>query len=95
MDNVSIAILTKVNELLERHGINPCEVVAAIHDAAHGTTRLSFEVHPPSGPQGDKFERLLTSLGLTPGTGELIGEDADIYSKLKAAIDRAPKPRPR
>lgn len=95
MDNVSIAILTKVNELLDRHGINPCEVVAGLHDTEGGATRLSFEVPPQRASQDDKFERVLGALGLSSGNNSLIGEDPDIYARLQSAVNRSPKVRSR
>ena len=95
VDNVSIAILTKVNELLERNGISPCEVVAAIHEADAGASRLSFEVPPQNELQMDKFERVLAALGLSADNTSLIGEDADIYARLQAAVNRSPKVRSR
>lgn len=95
MDNVSIAILTKVNELLERHGLNPCEVVAALHSTDSGNTRLSFEVPPQDDRQMDNFERVLAALGLSGDNTSLIGDDTEMYTRLQLAVNRSPKARPR
>lgn len=96
LDNLEVAVLTKVNDLAGRYGIKPYEFVATfaslyLEDGRHGY-RLRFE----AGDLDSKpFDRLLTTLGVAPGEGELTGSAEGIYEALEAAIAVSPRFRPR
>ncbi len=95
MDNNTVAILAKTNELLERYGIHPCDVVVTTHyDVQQGTTTLFFETPPGDADAEDRFLRLLSSLGLSDKRLKLVGDDREIYDKLQGALRCAPKARP-
>ncbi len=82
MDNVQIAILTKVNELAARFGIQ--------------ATVLRYEV-PVSGEPAKvaRFEKMLDLVGLGEATHDLKGTDAQIIDALDNAIRLTPKQRTR
>ena len=99
LDNNDVAILTKVNDLAERHGIKPYDFVASVRDsAADGTseTILAFEVVPNSntGKQA-QFFKMLDSIGAGQKTGRLEGTAKHIINALDHALHVAPKKRPR
>jgi hypothetical protein len=92
LDNVSVAILTKVNLLAERHGLNCYDFVAST-GRDDGITSLVFEI-PAQGNalRVERFESMLRALNV-PGDGCLKGDDVKIVDALDNAIDRAPKRR--
>lgn len=94
MNNISIAILTQVNQLLERYGLGACDAVVALYDNMDGTTRLSFEVLP-EGDGHARGERVMKALGLSPTSTSVVGSDQAIYATLKEATRLAPPRRPR
>lgn len=91
IDNLEVAILSKVNALAERHGLKPYDFVATFHhDADTDKSQLAFEV-PASGNQlrEDRFARMLKVLGVTEG--ELSGTTAHIIEALDHALENAPR----
>ena len=46
LDNVKVAIFTKLNTLAEKHGLKPYDFVATQKDGSGYEIRLDFEVHP-------------------------------------------------
>ena len=79
MNNVEFAIMTKLHELLERHGIHPCGPVIALHNTPDGGSRLAFESPPQDQLQEQKMHRLMTELGLDGDTkSELKGTDIEV-----------------
>jgi hypothetical protein len=92
LDNIQIAILIKVNELAERHGIKPYQfcAVVRIEDPSH--ISLSFEV-PVSGDSANvkRFNKMLDQIGFGEDTHTLMGSDKQIIDALDKAIHHAPK----
>jgi len=91
LDNISIAILTKVNELAERHGLNPYDFVASVRDV-EGAAILAFEI-PASGNRvrEDRFDKMLQDLGVNEGV--LKAKCSHIIDALDNALQLSPKPR--
>jgi hypothetical protein len=95
MDNNTVALLNKTNELLDRWGVHPCDVVVtASYDERQGTT-LYFETPPPSPDSEARFFRMISALGLSETNLKLIGDDRVLYDALQRAIDLAPRARSR
>lgn len=92
VDNVSVALLTLVNQLAESYGVEPWTFVAALHDDPQGT-RLQFEM-PPSDPAAQpRFDAMLLALGISeedPGP-QLVGTDEAIGRRLSDALRKAPR----
>jgi hypothetical protein len=96
LDNIDVAILTRLNELAERHGLRPCDFVATVvHDADSGRAALQFEV-PAQGNalREQRFEKMLQTLGVD-SNGRLTGGQAKILDALDNALQTTPKPRTR
>lgn len=96
LDNVQVAILTKVNELAARFGINAYEFVAAINNKSGQFTILKYEV-PVSGEPAKvaRFDRMLDLMGIGDSSHELKGTNEEIIQALDNALRLAPKQRPR
>jgi len=98
LDNVDIAILTKVNELAERHGLKPYDFVATFNfeEDAKGTRHvLEFE-HPASGNalREERFDKMVRDLGIvTEDRSALIGKPSQIIDALDHALSLSPRPR--
>lgn len=95
MDNNTVAILSKTNELLERYGISPCDVVVTLSDNGDKGSSLIFESPPLEAPSQQTFGRVLAALGMSKHQYRIDGDERDIYTKLQAAVDLAPRSRPR
>lgn len=96
LDNVDIAILTKVNELAERHGLKPVDFVATVRGNPDGPGAiLAFEV-PAQGNalREARFDRMLTDIGVGE-EAQLIASHAQVLERLTGALQKAPKLRPR
>ena len=85
----------KVNELAERHGLSPCDIVVTTSVTDTGDTRLFFEKPPIDTTSQGRYMKMLGSLGLSAAEGGIIGHDAKIYAQLQDAVDRAPRPQRR
>lgn len=102
IDNIDIAILTRTNELAERHGFKPYEFIATVQyekgGSGHlpGNRVLAFEI-PYSGDAGreEVFFGMLDGLGVGETTGRLIGTEKSIIDALDAALAKAPRMRGR
>ncbi|SRR5579875_1057439 len=100
MDNTDIAIMTRVNELAERHGFRPYEFHAVVRpeerNAENPNMVLSFEV-PYSGNKAREsaFYKMLDGLGVEETTGKLFGTDKQIIEALDGALAVAPRLRQR
>jgi hypothetical protein len=94
LDNNSIAILTRVNELAERYGIKPYDFVATVQfDIDRHATSLNFE-----DARNEKAQPQLTKMLQLIGVGHdgaLEGTDKQIIDALDNALQHAPKPRRR
>lgn len=97
LNNVDIAILTKLNELAERYGLKASDFLAIIKDQ-NDKTVLTFEL-PATGNalREERFEKMLQALR-TSGDG--VNEDivlkakySEIIERLDSALQCAPRPR--
>ena len=96
LDNVDVAVLTKVNELADRHGLKPYDFVATFgwKEAAH-THVLNFEC-PASGSsrREKRFDNMLTAIGITvTDKADLSGRPEQIIDALDNALEHAPRTR--
>lgn len=99
LDNIDIAILTKVNELAERHGLRPTDFIATLR-AEEGPSGVYSVLDYETGPSGnalreDRFDKMLRSLGIEEHDAGLSGSPENILDQLYQAIDIAPKFRGR
>ena len=94
LDNVKVAIFTKLNTLAEKHGLKPYDFVATQKDGSGYEIRLDFEVHPTGDALKEKkYDRMLQALGI-PADGKILqGTDRQIIDALDSALELAPKPR--
>ena len=98
LDNIEIAILTRLNALAERHGLKPYDFVATVHSSSEpeeAALTLRFEVFAHGSQlRVERFDRMLADLGAVHGDeAVLAGDAAHVIDALDAALDRAPKPR--
>ena len=94
LDNIDVAILTKLNELAERHSLKPYDFVATMGpDSETGKTILRFEI-PAQGNalREQRYEKMLGDLGVN-SDGVLKGSDIEIIDALDHSLQLAPKPR--
>jgi hypothetical protein len=97
LDNVQIAILTKVNELANRFGIKAHEFVAVVDNVRDRSSMiLRYEV-PPSGNGAkiEEFNKMLDLLKAGPSNHEIKGTPEGISEALDEALHLAPRQRPR
>jgi len=98
MDNQDVAVLTRVNELAERHGLKPYDFVATFksEEAAKGITHvLEFEV-PARGNalREQRYDPMLNDIGINQGHEAVLkGDTATIIDALDNALQLAPRPR--
>lgn len=107
LDNVSIGILTKVNELASRHGIEPTDFLAEYKDELSpnpaiggkldqtGRSVLHYTILPDQPSKLERFELMLETLGISGGTGKMIATDSEIVQALNKALELAPRSRAR
>ncbi|HYV37207.1 MAG TPA: hypothetical protein VE988_15985 [Gemmataceae bacterium] len=93
LDNIQVAILSRVNELAARFGLKPHEFVAVI-DNASDKPILRFEV-PVSGNSAKekRFSQMLDLLKIADDSHELKATAEEIVDTLDNALKRAPKQR--
>lgn len=96
LDNVDVAVLTKLNELADRHGLKPYDFVATFLQKGDAQNyALTFEI-PAQGNalREERFDNMLTAIGDTvPETGILSGHTEQIIDALDNALERAPRSR--
>lgn len=95
-NSVTVAILSKVNDLAERYGLKPYEFLATYREdgpieATDNWAVLSYESGPSELDSQPKWEKMLNDLGAIGG--ELRGTERSIYEALDNALQRAPKTR--
>ena len=101
MDNVDVAVLTKVNELAVRHNLKPYDFVAVFRaetDPA-GITQyvLDYEL-PASGNalREERYDKMLSDIGIIQGDdAKLTGTCEHIIDALDNALEHAPRSRSR
>lgn len=101
MDSVDFAVLTKVQDLTERFGLKPYEVLATLdhsHQEPSVGMGVKFEVitdHAKTRPEVDRIEKraaeMLKTLGVENGA-ILGGGEKAVLDALDAALQKAPKP---
>jgi hypothetical protein len=94
LDNVDVAVLTKVNELAERHGLKSYDFVATFQPGEKGYA-LDFEC-PASGNdlREERFDKMLAAIGITVSDrATLGGNPAQIIDALDKALEHAPRTR--
>src|SRR5689334_20228402 len=96
LDNGTVAILQKVNELAERYGISPLQFIATIKTNSEKNV-LSYECPPMDRSEDEQFYKMLTALGASDIEygPKLVGDPKEIYDALLAAIEKAPRARKR
>jgi hypothetical protein len=96
LDNVDVAVLTKVNELADRHGLKPYDFVATFKHGTKGWT-LEFECAASGNDlREERYDKMLTAIGITAGDrAALKGNAAKIIDALDNALDLAPRSRHR
>jgi hypothetical protein len=98
MDNQDVAVLTRVNELAERHGLKPYDFVATskLEEDDTGIAQvLEFEV-PARGNalREERYDRMLKDIGIVQGDRAVLrGDTAAIIDALDNALQLAPRPR--
>jgi hypothetical protein len=103
--NVEIGILTKVNELALRYGLDPTDFVAEYKSEyapepalggkldVTGRSVLNYTIPPNQPSKLERFERMLDTLGTNEGS--LIATDSEIMQALNKALELAPRARAR
>jgi hypothetical protein len=96
LDNLEVAVLTKLNDLADRYGLKPYDFVATFKHGAKSWI-LEFEC-PASGNdlREERYDKMLTAIGITSGDrAALKGDAAKIIDALDNALDFAPRSRHR
>lgn len=92
LGNQQLAVLSRLNELAERHGLSPMDFSALLERKEDGTWLLSFQV-PDTEVAQDRFVRMLAGLGITDDdTLHLWATPQEIYDTIEWALQKAPKP---
>ena len=95
LDNVEVAVLTRLNTLAERHGLKPYDFVATVRDGEDAEAlgfALYFEAFANRNPLCLKrFEKMLANLGIVSGsTPALKGKLDEIIDSLDNALSHYP-----
>lgn len=85
--------MMKLNELAERHGIDPCEFVATLDSDSNGRSLLCFDTFPEEEGSLSRFSAMLGTLGIRDDDTPFAGSDREIYDRIISAIRRSPAPR--
>jgi len=88
LDNVDVAILSKVNALAERRGLKPYDFVATVKSGGdESDTALTFEV-PASGNalREERFAEMLHDLGISADRSQLRGTPEQLIDALDHAL---------
>ena len=98
LDNIDVAVLTKVNELAERYGLKPYDFVATFKHDGKESYVLDFEM-PASGNglREERYDKMLTAIGIAPDqdAAMLAGNPDQIIDALDNALEHAPRSRSR
>jgi hypothetical protein len=91
IENITVAVLTKVNQLAEQYGLKPYDFVAEYHPSANSDeSELCFTVAPKSESKQRILENIMDALGFND-EGALVATDEVIIDALDNAMRRAPK----
>lgn len=106
-NNVAIGILTKVNELASRYGLEPTDFLAVYRDEyapnpaiggqldITGKSILEYTVLPSQPSKLERYELMLETLGISNETGKLVADDREIMQTFNKALELAPRARTR
>ncbi len=99
LDNQDVAVLTRLNELAERHGLKPYDFIATFRHVEDKSGDVTYKLTFESTPHGnslreERFETMLKGLGIDQNnTLELKGETCMIIDALDDALQIAPRSR--
>lgn len=95
LDNIDVAVLTKVNELAERYGLKPYDFLATFKHDGKDSYVLEYEMPASNGLREVRFDKMLTAIGIAPDghSAMLTGSTMQIIDALDNAIEHAPRPR--
>jgi hypothetical protein len=94
MNNQDVAVMTKLNELAERHGLKPYDFLANLKTTDESYT-LDFEI-PASGNalREERYEKMLNALGIgDDDKASIAGEISYIIDTIDNALTVAPRSR--
>jgi hypothetical protein len=94
VDNQDVAVMTKLNDLAERHGLKPYDFLANLKPTAESYA-LDFEI-PASGNalREERYEKMLSDLGIgDDDKSSMTGEMSDIIDAIDNALKIAPRRR--
>ena len=101
LDNIDVAVLTKVNELAVRHNLKPYDFVAVFRTETDpaGITQyvLDYEL-PASGNalRDERYDKMLLDIGIIQGDDAMLtGSHEHIIDALDNALEHAPRSRSR
>jgi hypothetical protein len=96
IDNIEIAVLTKLNELAARFGLKPYHFIATLESSSEmNGLGVRFVVPAETGQTQEKLVRkMIATLGADP-RGVLTGGEIAVIDALDRAVGVAPKPRSR
>jgi len=94
IDNIDIAVFTRLNKLAERHGFKPYDFIATFrHEKGEGTGYvLVFEMPPQDKARQPRFDKMLDDIGIGDDVA-LKGSPEEILDALDNALQLAPRPR--
>jgi hypothetical protein len=94
MDNIDVAIFSKLNALAERHGIKPYEYVATLDRSPESLgCAIRFATPAETGDhQAAKVRSMYTALGVDRD-GMLHGGEIAVLDAIDHALSVAPKSR--
>ncbi|MCC7290453.1 MAG: hypothetical protein IT449_00160 [Phycisphaerales bacterium] len=96
IDNQSVAIMTRVNELGERFGLTPSAFFAILDKSRSGTeVALHFIDSPSDAKTEERRARVYATLGISRPELSVRGTREEILDTLQQALQRAPHPSPR
>jgi hypothetical protein len=96
LDNIDIAILTKVNELADRFGIKPYEFTATLrHDLEVNGRGLKFIIPGETSDLRSLPVKKMFATLQVDASGLLKGGEIALINALDQALEQAPKQRSR
>jgi len=94
-DNITIAILTRVNDLAARFGLRPTDFVAVIDESDASCPALRFEVPVSGDPAKEaQFHKMLDLIGISDTSHALPATYDEMFDAVDNALRRAPRRRP-
>lgn len=103
LDNISIGILMKVNDLAARYGLEITDFLAELKiekvatpsmgglKTMTGRSILEYAAPPDNPSKRERFELMLETLGISNDTGKMVATDSEIMQALNKALEVAPR----